>query len=84
MASSLLNSIGLNELITSTPEEYEELAIELANNPERLAAIKRKLADNRNTAPLFDTDSFTKNLEFAYIQMYRRYIEGTSLDHICI
>jgi len=74
MASSLLNSIGLNELITSTPEAYEDLAIQLAQNPERLAVIKRKLTDNRGTAPLFDSKSFTKNLESLYINMHGRYI----------
>ena len=59
VAASLLNAIGLTELITSTPQAYEALAIELATNPEKLAAIKRKLANNRLTTPLFDTKLFT-------------------------
>jgi len=73
MASSLLYSIGLNELITSTPEEYVDLAIKLAKSPERLAMIKARLADNRNTTPLFDAESFTKNLESVYINIYEEY-----------
>ena len=44
VAASLLNAIGLTELITSTPQAYEALAIDLATNPEKLAAIKHKLA----------------------------------------
>ena len=70
VAASLLNAVGLSELITSTQEEYEALAIELATNPHKLADIKLKLAKNRLTTPLFDTPLFTKNLEAAYIRMY--------------
>ncbi|MBJ7503961.1 MAG: hypothetical protein JHC68_07785, partial [Polynucleobacter sp.] len=52
---------------------YEALAIELATNSQKLAAIKEKLSDNRLTAPLFNTPLFTKNIEAAYTQMYQRY-----------
>ena len=84
MAASLLNAIGLPELITNTQEEYEALAIELAINPKKLAAIKLKLANNRFTTPLFDTPLFTKNLETAYIKMYERYRAGLVPDNIFI
>jgi protein O-GlcNAc transferase len=70
MAASLLNAIGLPELIANTQEEYEALAIELAMNSKKLADIKLKLANNRLTTPLFDTPLFTKNIEAAYIKMY--------------
>jgi predicted O-linked N-acetylglucosamine transferase (SPINDLY family) len=84
VAASLLNAIGLPELITSTQEEYEALAIELAMNPKKLADIKLKLKNNRLTTPLFDTPLFTKNLETAYIEMYERYHAGLEPDHITI
>jgi predicted O-linked N-acetylglucosamine transferase (SPINDLY family) len=84
MAASLLNAIGLPELITSTQEEYEVLAIELATNPHKLADIKLKLAKNRLTTPLFDTPLFTKNLEVAYSKMYERYQDDLQPDHITI
>jgi protein O-GlcNAc transferase len=82
VAASLLNTIGLLELITNTQEEYEALAIELALNPKKLADIKLKLANNRLTTPLFDTPLFTKNLESAYIAMVERYHAGLEPDHI--
>jgi len=82
VAASLLNAVGLPELITNTQEEYETLAIELAMNPKKLAGIKEKLAVNRLTTPLFDTPLFTKNLEAAYIQMQERYQDGLQPDHI--
>ncbi len=84
VAASLLNAIGLPELITSTQEEYEALAIELATNPQKLTDIKFNLARNRLTTPLFDTPLFTKNIEAAYIQMMERYQIDSKLDHIFI
>jgi len=84
VAASLLNAVGLPELITNTQEEYETLAIELAMNPKKLADIKEKLAVNRLTTPLFDTPLFTKNLEAAYIQIYERYQSDLKPDHIFI
>jgi predicted O-linked N-acetylglucosamine transferase (SPINDLY family) len=84
VAASLLNAIGLPELITTTPQAYETLAIELASNPEKLAAIKHKLADNRLTTPLFDTQLFTKHIEGAYTAMYERYQAGLAPDHIIV
>jgi predicted O-linked N-acetylglucosamine transferase (SPINDLY family) len=84
VAASLLNAIGLPELITNTQEEYEALAIELAMNPQKLADIKLKLAKNRLTAPLFDTPLFTKNIEAAYIKMVERYRADLDTDHLLV
>jgi len=68
-----LKAIGLPELVTTTQQEYEELAIQLASNPQKLLDIKNKLAEKRLSAPLFDTPLFAKNLEAAYFKMYERY-----------
>jgi len=84
VAASLLDAIGLPELITNTQEEYEALAIELATNPQKLVEIKLKLVNNRMTTPLFDTPLFTKNLEAAYIKMMDRYHKNLEPDHITI
>ena len=84
MAASLLNAIHLPELITTTPEAYEQMAIDLATHPEKLAAIKHKLAENRLTTPLFDTKLFTKHIEAAYTTMYQRYQAELAPDQIVI
>ncbi len=84
VAASLLNAIGLPELITHSQQEYECLAIELALNPQKLADIKDKLANRRSTAPLFDTKRFTKNLEAVYLTMYERHQIGLEPAHISI
>jgi protein O-GlcNAc transferase len=75
VAASLLNAIGLPELITSSKKDYESLAIELALNSNKLADIKLRLANNRLNAPLFDTPLFTKNLEAAYTKIYGQYMK---------
>jgi tetratricopeptide (TPR) repeat protein len=84
VAASLLNAIDLPELITSTQDEYEALAIELALNPQKLANIKYKLETNRLTTPLFDTPLFTRNIEAAYIKMMERYHADLKPDHLSI
>jgi predicted O-linked N-acetylglucosamine transferase (SPINDLY family) len=82
VAASLLNAVGLPELIVCTPQAYEDLAIELAANPEKLAVIKRKLSKNRLTMPLFDTGLYARRLDAAYATMYGRYRAGLLPDHI--
>jgi protein O-GlcNAc transferase len=84
MAASLLTAIDLSELITSTPQAYESLAIELAKNPERLAGVKQKLSQNRLTKPLFDTQLFTRHIEKAYTAVYERYQASLPPDHIYV
>ncbi len=84
VAASLLNTLKLPELIASTQEEYEALAIELATNPKKLNKIKQKLVKNRLTSPLFDTNIFTKNIEEAYRTMYERYMADLPPDHIIV
>jgi predicted O-linked N-acetylglucosamine transferase (SPINDLY family) len=76
VGASLLHAIGLPELVTSSLAEYEELALALARNPERLAGIKAKLMRNRDTEPLFDTARFTRDLESAYTAMWERQQAG--------
>jgi protein O-GlcNAc transferase len=84
VAASLLHAIGLAELIAATPEAYEGLAVELATNPEKLAALKQKLENNRLTMPLFDTQLYARRLDAAYTAMYERYQAGLAPDHIQI
>ena len=84
VGASLLRAVGIPELITSTEEAYEELAIELASDPQKLAIIKQKLARNRLTKPLFNTRLFTRSLEAAYEKMYTRLQSGLAPDRIVL
>ncbi len=84
MAASLLNAARLPELITTTAEAYEQIAIDLATDPEKMSAIKRKLAENRLTTPLFDTELSTKHIEAAYSAMHELYQAGLAPEHIVV
>ena len=84
VAASVLTAAGLPELVTNLPEEYEKLALQLATEPARMAAIKRKLADNRATCALFDTSRFTRNLETAYRVMQERSQSGLTPENFAV
>jgi predicted O-linked N-acetylglucosamine transferase (SPINDLY family) len=84
VAASLLNAIGLSELITHSQEEYEALAIELATQPIKIKQIKERLAANRQSCPLFNTPLYTRHIEAAYMQMYARYQSKLAPVHIDI
>lgn len=84
MAGSLLQAIGMPGLITGSPEAYVALAIRLGKDPQFLAATKAKLAANRSTYPLFDTDRFRRHIEAAYVAMWERTERGDPADHLTI
>ena len=69
VAASLLTAMGLPELIAENPAEFESLALRLAHQPQDLMALREKLAQNRKTAPLFDTKGTTRAIERAYRRM---------------
>jgi predicted O-linked N-acetylglucosamine transferase (SPINDLY family) len=76
MAGSLLHAMGLAELVTDSPQRYEQLALQLATTPGRLAEIRGTLARNRNSSDLFATDRFRRRLEYAYVAMMARHGAG--------
>jgi predicted O-linked N-acetylglucosamine transferase (SPINDLY family) len=84
VAASLLRAIDLPELVTVSVEQYENLAIELAKNPDKLSLIKQKLAKNKLTAPLFDTPKFTQYIEKAYTRIMERNCADLPPEHIVI
>ena len=76
VAASLLNAVGLPEMITRDAAAYEALAVALGRDPARAAALKAKLATAIPTAPLFNTPRFTRHLEGAYRMMWQRHAAG--------
>jgi protein O-GlcNAc transferase len=72
IATSLLQALGLPDLVTNSLAEYEQLARTLAHEPSRLAAIRAKLLRNHDTTPLFDTARYTRHLEAAFTVMWQR------------
>ena len=84
VAASLLNAIGAPELVAGSLGEYEQLAVGLAEDPERLAGIAQRVREGRRTAPLFDTGLFARGLEEGFRQMYERYLAGLAPEHLRI
>jgi predicted O-linked N-acetylglucosamine transferase (SPINDLY family) len=76
VAASLLNAIGLPELVTLSLAEYEALALRLAREPVFLEGYRNRLSANRLTHPLFDTGRFRRHLEAAYLQMWEIWQRG--------
>lgn len=78
VAGSLLQTLGLPELIATTLNEYESRALELAQDPQKLAMLRQRLHDNRLTSPVFDIKRATKAIERAYQQMQSIRVAGHS------
>jgi predicted O-linked N-acetylglucosamine transferase (SPINDLY family) len=82
VAASLLRAVGVSELITANSKDYEEMAVALATQPERLRGLRRQIAANRMTCPLFDAATFARQLESGYAQIYEQYRSGRPPDHV--
>ena len=82
VSSSLLNALGLKELITKNIGDYENLAIKLASDPNFIGTIKSTLEENLKKKPLFNCEKFTGNIEKAYLEIQRLYNENKRVDNI--
>ena len=84
VTASLLTAVGIPELITKSFKEYEDLAVELATQKNKIREIRDKLNNNISTTPLFNTRLYAKNLEKAYKKMYENYHSGSEPSDIYI
>ncbi len=76
VSASVLQAVGLPELVAGSIAEYKATVLRYARDGEALRTLKAKLAANRATAPLFDTERFVRNLESGYRAMWRRHAAG--------
>jgi protein O-GlcNAc transferase len=72
VAASLVTAIGTPDMIVADLKGYEALALELANHPERLAEVRKRILSNSPTSPLFDVPRFTRDIEALYVAMHKR------------
>jgi predicted O-linked N-acetylglucosamine transferase (SPINDLY family) len=82
VSESLLNAIGVPELVAADPEDYVREAVALYNNRDNVAAYRKTLNDNRFKMPLFDAERFCLHLETSYEMMVDRAKRGLAPDHI--
>jgi protein O-GlcNAc transferase len=78
VGASMLVAAGLPECVARSEEEYLQLCIDLARHPDRLQALRQRLAATRGTSPLFDMPRFTRDLEDAYFRMQRDAAAGSA------
>jgi predicted O-linked N-acetylglucosamine transferase (SPINDLY family) len=76
VAASLLTAVGLEELIAHSPADYVQLAVQLAQSPDRIAQYRAHLNQYRDESPLFDTKRYARNLEQAFGFMLDRSRKG--------
>ncbi len=76
VGTSVLNALGMTELITSSLSDYEARAIALGRDRQPLAALRERLRTQRMSAALFDTAALTRHVEAAYHAMWQRYCAG--------
>jgi predicted O-linked N-acetylglucosamine transferase (SPINDLY family) len=82
VGASLLNAANMPELVTTTSQDYETRARALAQDPTAHAALRAKLAAERNTCALFDTPAFARAIEAAFATMIARHRQGLPPAHI--
>ena len=70
VSGSHLRAAGMTELVTSSLNEYEELAVALAREPTRLVSLRERLARDRATAPLFNIAAWTRALQSRLLQAW--------------
>ena len=77
-----MNAIDLPELITHSEEEFENLALDFANNKNKLNQVKVKLEKNKISNSLFNTKLYTKNIESSYKIIYDRYLKDLPVEDV--
>ncbi len=78
MSQALLTAVKLPQLITTSIDKYQNLAIKLAKNPKLLKSLKNSLTKNNKTNPFFNSKVMTKSLEDIYQDIWQTYTKSSS------
>ena len=76
VASSLLHAVGAGELVCRDPQAYADQVVALAADAPRRSALRQRLVQARDSAPLFDATRFARDLEALYARMWARHTAG--------
>jgi len=82
VAASALHTVGLDELACSDVASYRALALELAADPARRAALRGHLVAQRTASPLFDGAAFARDIEALFERMWARATAGKAPEHL--
>ena len=75
---SLLNQVGLGDLVATTADDYVRLAIALAGDPPRLRSLRASMRERLQRSPLMDAAGFTRELEAGYRLIWQRWCASLS------
>jgi protein O-GlcNAc transferase len=84
VGASLLVAAGVPDLVTTDAAEYEELAVTLANDVDKLWQLRRKLEEGRDCCALFDTARWVRGFEKGLDKVWERHAEGLERDHVTV
>lgn len=83
LGHTLLNQLGLPELVANSPTDYVAIATRLAQNVPRQKKLRTELRQRMSASPIRDEAGFTRHLEAAYRTMWHRWClsaGGGSID----
>ena len=83
VGASILTRVALKELIAETKDAYVEKAVSLANAPDRLSELHKDLRNLMQGSPLCDSGAFTRDVEAAYREMWRRWCNTATEENGC-
>ena len=82
VASSLLRTSGLPELVCGDVDAYRATVVALAADADRRAGLRQRLQSERSTNRLFDGAAFAADIEQLYRRMWARAIAGERPEHL--
>jgi predicted O-linked N-acetylglucosamine transferase (SPINDLY family) len=82
VAASLLETLGVPQLICHDRDQYVNAVIALANDPARRAELRQQIEAQRSASPLFDGARFARDIEALYERMWARAVAGLPPEHL--
>ena len=82
VAGSVLTAAGLEDLVAKTPQQYKDIALRLATDPDYFAEVKDKVESATHESALFDTVGYTRDFEALLEQAHERHMAGKSPRHM--
>ena len=79
-SASQVRAAGLPELIATSHEEYESIALSLVHDPGKLRALTARLRNEGRASPLFDMESYVRRFEAGLLQIWRDYTARTRTE----
>jgi protein O-GlcNAc transferase len=76
-AASILTTLGLQDWIAESADDYVRRAVQFAQNPSTIAALRRSLRSKMLESPLMDKQQFARDMGEAYRRMWQSWCGQT-------